>query len=82
MESYLEEWPPIETNFSKAKQGLAEAKSFLLLAANDLGKKAGVALDAHLLLGKLHYSCGMFTESLKNYTLAELHTLTEKQLPM
>lgn len=44
--------------------------------------QAGVALDAHLLLGKLHYACGQYSESLKSYNLAELHGLTEKHLPV
>lgn len=44
--------------------------------------QAGVALDAHLLLGKLHYACGQYAESLKSYNLAELQGLTEKRLPV
>lgn len=40
-----------------------------------------VVLDAHLLLGKLHYAMGMYEEALKHYQQAELHTLTEKPLP-
>ena len=38
-------------------------------------------MDAHLLLGKLHYAMGMYEEALKHYQQAELHTLTEKPLP-
>lgn len=38
-------------------------------------------LDAHLLLGKLHYAMGMYEEAINHYDQAELHTLTEKQLP-
>lgn len=82
LESYLELKQPTEENQGKAKAGLNEAKKYLLEAANDLGKKAGVALDAHLLLGKLCYACGLYEESLEHYSQAELHTLTEKHLPM
>lgn len=38
-------------------------------------------LDAHLLLGKVHYAMGMYEEALNHYQQAELHTLTEKPLP-
>lgn len=40
-----------------------------------------VVLDAHLLLGKLHYAMGMYKDALHHYQQAELDTLTEKQLP-
>ncbi|GLV31859.1 Tetratricopeptide repeat domain 7 [Carabus blaptoides fortunei] len=82
LENYLEEYPPVESNAHRAKLGLIESKKFLQLAANELGRKAGVALDAHLLLGKLHYACGQYAESLKSYNLAELQALTEKRLPV
>lgn len=38
-------------------------------------------MDAQLLLGKLHYAMGMYSESLCHYQEAELQNLTEKQLP-
>lgn len=41
-----------------------------------------MALDAQLLLGKLNYACGSYDEALKHYKLAELNTLTEKELPV
>lgn len=82
LESYLEEWPPIEANLNRAKLGLLDAKKYLQLASNDMGKKAGVALDAHLLLGKLHYACGQYSEGLHNFKQAELHALPEKKLPL
>lgn len=82
LENYLEEYPPVEANIHRAKLGLIESKKYLQLAANELGRKAGVALDAHLLLGKLHYACGQYSESLKSYNLAELQGLTEKRLPV
>lgn len=39
MELFLEENAPIDGNASKAKHGLAEAKSYLMNATSDLGKK-------------------------------------------
>jgi len=44
--------------------------------------QAGVAMDAHLLLGKLHYACGQYPEALKNYKMADLQNLSEKKLPL
>ncbi|KAJ8670137.1 hypothetical protein QAD02_001396 [Eretmocerus hayati] len=81
LENFLEQTPPVDVNVAKAKSGLAEAKRYLLLAANEKDKQAPVALDAQLLLGKLHYAMGMYTESLTHYEEAELQSLTEKQLP-
>lgn len=48
----------------------------------DFLSQAGVALDAHLLLGKLHFACGQYRESLNNFKMAELGALSEKRLPM
>ncbi|PSN31945.1 Tetratricopeptide repeat protein 7B [Blattella germanica] len=81
LESFLEEFPPIDANISKARTGLTEAKRYLLNTASEQGKKAGVMLDSYLLLGKLHYAMGMYEDSLNYYNQAELHSLTEKQLP-
>ncbi|XP_014242615.1 tetratricopeptide repeat protein 7B isoform X2 [Cimex lectularius] len=81
LEMFLEECPPLECNVNKAKVGLCPAKKCLLIAAGDLGVKAGVALDAHLLLGKLHYATGQYEDSLKHYMEADLQSLTEKSLP-
>lgn len=44
--------------------------------------QAGVAMDAHLLLGKLHYASGQYSEALKNYKMADLQNLSEKKLPL
>ncbi|XP_013173159.1 PREDICTED: tetratricopeptide repeat protein 7B [Papilio xuthus] len=82
LESYFEEWPPIKENIERAQRELSEARGYLTLATDEAGKKAGVALDAHLLLGKLNYACGAYDEALKQYNLAELSTLTEKELPV
>lgn len=81
LEQFLEQTPPIDENIGKARTGLVETKQFLLLAASEKDKQALVVLDAHLLLGKLHYAMGMYNEALYHYQQAELHTLTEKQLP-
>lgn len=81
MESFLEQTPPIDANIAKARNGLTETQKFLLLAANEKDKQALVVLDAHLLLGKLHYAMGMYEDALHHYQQAELDTLTEKQLP-
>ncbi|XP_054001797.1 tetratricopeptide repeat protein 7B [Hylaeus anthracinus] len=81
LESFLEQNPPVDANIGKAKNGLAETRRYLLLAANEKDKQALVVLDAHLLLGKLHYAMGMYEEAINHYDQAELHTLTEKQLP-
>ena len=82
LESYLEENPPIESNFAKAKTGLHEAKQSLLLVTGEDGKRAGIALDAHLLLAKMLYACGQYEESLENFVKAELNSLSEKELTL
>ncbi|XP_017787573.1 PREDICTED: tetratricopeptide repeat protein 7B isoform X2 [Habropoda laboriosa] len=81
LESFLEQTPPIDANIVKARNGLQETRRYLILAANEKDKQALVVLDAHLLLGKLHYAMGMYEEALQHYQQAELHTLTEKPLP-
>ncbi|KAH0945183.1 hypothetical protein HN011_004668 [Eciton burchellii] len=81
LETFLEQTPPIDANISKARNGLIETRKFLILAANEKDKQALVVLDAHLLLGKLHYAMGMYDDALHHYEQAELDTLTEKQLP-
>ncbi|XP_045460527.1 tetratricopeptide repeat protein 7B [Harmonia axyridis] len=82
LENYIEEWPPIEANISRAKVSLIEAKRYLHQVTNDAGIKAGVAMDAHLLLGKLQYACGQYTEGIKHFKAADLSNLSEKKLPL
>lgn len=82
LENYLEENPPLESNISKAKIALIDAKRYLNYVISEEGKKAGVAMDAHLLLGKLQYSCGQYAEGLQHFKMAELHNLSEKKLPL
>ncbi|XP_033338509.1 tetratricopeptide repeat domain 7 isoform X2 [Megalopta genalis] len=81
LESFLEQTLPIDANIGKARNGLVETRRYLLLAANEKDKQALVVLDAHLLLGKVHYAMGMYEEALNHYKEAELDTLTEKHLP-
>ncbi|XP_005179169.1 tetratricopeptide repeat protein 7B isoform X1 [Musca domestica] len=82
LESYLEENPPIESNFAKAKSGLSDARRSLNLVTGENGKTAGIALDAYLLLAKLCYACGEYEKSLENFVKAELNTLAEKELTL
>ncbi|XP_059057458.1 tetratricopeptide repeat protein 7B [Achroia grisella] len=82
LEAYLEEWPPSKENVERAQRELSEARGYLTLATDEAGKQAGVWLDAHLLLGKLHYACGAYDEALKQYKLVDLNTLKEKELPV
>ncbi|XP_065356629.1 tetratricopeptide repeat protein 7B [Calliphora vicina] len=82
LESYLEDNPPIESNFSKAKNGLQESRRYLNLVTGENGQKAGIALDAYLLLAKLCYACGEYEKSLENFIKAELNTLAEKELTL
>ena len=37
-------------------------------------------LDAHLLLGKLHYTCGKYEEALRSFHIAGLDNLVEKSV--
>jgi hypothetical protein len=76
----LEQNPPIEANFQKAKLGLIESKMQLLSVVGEEGRKAGIALDSHLLLAKLYYASGEFEQSLEHFKLADLDNLSEKQL--
>lgn len=82
LESYLEENPPIESNFPKAKTGLNDTKNYLSLVTGEDGKRAGIALDAHLLLAKLAYACGLYEVSLEHFVKAELNSLSEKELTL
>uniref|UniRef100_A0A1B0F9M9 Tetratricopeptide repeat protein 7 N-terminal domain-containing protein n=2 Tax=Glossina TaxID=44049 RepID=A0A1B0F9M9_GLOMM len=82
LEGFLEESPPIESNFVKARSGLQEAKRCLSLVTRENGQKAGIALDAYLLLAKLCYACGEYEKSLENFVKAELNTLAEKELTL
>ncbi|KAI8037616.1 hypothetical protein M5D96_009778 [Drosophila gunungcola] len=74
--------PAADSNFGRAKSGLAEARRFLHLALGESGQKAGIALDAYLLLAKLCFACGEYEQSLDNFVKAELNTLAEKELTL
>ncbi|XP_017112408.1 tetratricopeptide repeat protein 7B isoform X2 [Drosophila elegans] len=83
LENYLEDnAPAADSNFGRAKSGLAEARRFLHLALGESGQKAGIALDAYLLLAKLCFACGEYEQSLDNFVKAELNTLAEKELTL
>lgn len=62
-------------NFPKAKTGLNDAKRLLTSVSGEEGRKAGLALDSHLLLAKLHYACGDFDNSLDHFKLSEIDNL-------
>ncbi|XP_017050346.1 tetratricopeptide repeat protein 7B isoform X2 [Drosophila ficusphila] len=84
LENYLEDnaLASADSNFGRAKAGLAEARRFLNLALGESGQKAGIALDAYLLLAKLCFACGEYEQSLDNFVKAELNTLAEKELTL
>lgn len=42
LESFLEEWPPIEANQNRAKIGVIDAKRYLNLVTNEAGVKVNV----------------------------------------
>ena len=52
------------------------------LVTGENGQKAGIALDAYLLLAKLCYASGEYAISLENFVKAELNTLAEKELTL
>lgn len=74
----MEENPVVESNFTKAKSSLSEAKRLLLSICGDEGKKAGLALDGHLLLTKLFFACGEYDESLEHFKLSEIDNLKQE----
>lgn len=84
LENYLEEnaLAAADATFGRAKSGLTEARRFLHLALGESGQKAGIALDAYLLLAKLCFACGEYEQSLDNFVKAELNTLAEKELTL
>lgn len=62
-------------NFGKAKAGLSEARRLLTSVCGEDGRKAGLALDSHLLLAKLYYACGDFDNSLEHFKVSEIDNL-------
>lgn len=84
LENYLEENALVaaDSTFGRARSGLGEARRYLNLALGESGQKAGIALDAYLLLAKLCFACGEYEQSLENFVKAELNTLAEKELTL
>lgn len=82
LENYLEENSIVGENLEKIRDGLAEPRRLLLQITGENGQKAGIALDAYLLLAKLCYACGEHEKSLENFIKAELNTLSEKSLTL
>jgi tetratricopeptide (TPR) repeat protein len=81
LEDFLEEFPPNEKNIQAAKDGLNEAKDYLTKTIGEDAKRLGVQLDSYILMGKLNFAMGNYTEALRFYERAQLDSLEEKQLP-
>ncbi len=65
LEDFLEEYPPKDKNISAAKDGLQGAQEHLMRTIGEEAKKLGVHLDSYILLGKLNYAMGNYTEALR-----------------
>ncbi len=65
LEDFLEEFPPRDKNITASKEGLEEAREHLMRTIGEDAKKLGVHLDSYILLGKLNYAMGNYTEALK-----------------
>ncbi|CAG0905417.1 unnamed protein product, partial [Cyprideis torosa] len=80
LEAFLVEYPPTEENIAIACRELHEPKRLLSDCLGDAGQKAGVALDAKLLLGKLAFAEGDYDAAINCFTEAKLRSLKEKAL--
>ena len=96
MEEYLEEFPAKEEREAKSRLREAKScleRTIQVFKKNCLfnnnwkcvfqeeGKRLGVHLDSWILLAKLHYAMGNFTDALKFYDKPQIESLEEKQLP-
>jgi len=81
LEEYLEEFPAKEENCREARNKLKDAKACLDRTIGEEAKRLGVHLDSWILLAKLHFAMGNYSESLKYYEKAQIESLEEKQLP-
>ena len=61
-----------EENVREAKARLKEAKSCLERTIQEEGKRLGVHLDSWILLAKLHYAMGGYSEAIKFYDKAQI----------
>ena len=50
----------------------------LISVCGEDGRKAGLALDSHLLLAKLYYACGEFEDSLEHFKLSDIDSLKQE----
>jgi len=82
LEELLEEMPTGQEDLTRErKDRLKEAKDCLLKTIGEDAKRLGVHLDSWILLAKLNYALGNYTDSLKYYEKAQIESLEEKQLP-
>jgi len=81
LEEYLEEYPAKEENCREARSKLKDAKACLDRTIGDEAKRLGVHLDSWILLAKLHFAMGNYSDSLKYYEKAQIESLEEKHLP-
>jgi len=81
LEEYLEDFPAKEENTREARNKLKDAKTCLDRTIGEEAKRLGVHLDSWILLAKLHFAMGNYSESLKYYEKAQIESLEEKQLP-
>lgn len=81
LEEYLEEFPAKEDNCREARSKLKDAKACLDRTIGEEAKRLGVHLDSWILLAKLHFAMGNYSDSLKYYEKAQIESLEEKHLP-
>jgi len=82
LEEFLEDHPAGQEELSREKrERLKEAKECLLKTIGEDAKRLGVHLDSWILLAKLHYALGSYTDALKYYEKAQIESLEEKHLP-
>ena len=81
LEEHLEDFPPKEENIKEARARLKEAKACLERTIGEEAKRLGVHLDSWILLAKLNFAMGNYSDSLKFYEKAQIESLEEKQLP-
>ena len=81
LEEYLEEFPGDQELTREGRDRLKDAKECLCKAIGEDARRLGVHLDSWILLAKLHYALGNYTDTLKYYEKAQIESLEEKHLP-